>query len=79
MLATIPIGYNRELDDALRDGSLGAQVSYLARVGELRWKQIDAADARATNGWPWPGADAVYGWPWPGANLLAVARWRSAD
>lgn len=79
MLATIPIGYNRELDDALRDGSLGAQVSYLARVGELRWKQIDAADARGTNGWPWPGADAVYGWPWPGANLLAVARWRSAD
>src|SRR5438128_1414911 len=79
MLATIPIGYNRELDDALRDGSLGAQVSYLARVGELRWKQIDVADSHATHGWPWPGAEAVYGWPWPGANLLAVARWRSAD
>ena len=44
MLATIPIGYNRELDDALRDGSLDAHVSYLARLGELRWKQVNARD-----------------------------------
>jgi SAM-dependent methyltransferase len=78
MLATIPIGYNRELDDALREGSLGARVSYLARLGELQWKQINAEDARGVHGWPWPGTDAVYGWPWPGANVLAVARWRAA-
>jgi SAM-dependent methyltransferase len=77
LLATIPIGYNRELDDTLRDGTLGATVSYLARVGELRWKQIDAADTKDVHGWPWPGTDAVYGWPWPGANVLAVARWQT--
>ena len=76
LLATIPIGYNRELDDSLRDGSLQARVSYLARVGNLRWQQVDARDTREIHGWPWPGADAVYGWPWPGANVLAVARWR---
>ena len=78
MLATIPIGYNRELDDALRDGSLGAHVSYLARLGELRWKQVKADDTRDVHGWPWPGTVAVYGWPWPGANVLAVARWKAA-
>jgi hypothetical protein len=75
LVATIPTGYNRDLDDALRDGSLGARVSYLARLGELRWKQVDTSDV---HGWPWPGADAVYGWPWPGANVLAVARWGSS-
>lgn len=78
LLATIPVGYNRELDDALREGGLAAGVSYLARVGELRWTQVGADDTRELHGWPWPGADAVYGWPWPGANVLAVARWRSA-
>jgi hypothetical protein len=78
MLATIPIGYNRDLDDALREGSLGARVSYLARLGELKWKQINAEDMRNVHGWPWPGTDAVYGWPWPGANVLAVARWKAA-
>ena len=78
LLATIPIGYNRELDDSLRDGSLQARVSYLARVGNLRWQRVDARDTREIHGWPWPGADAVYGWPWPGANVLAVARWPSS-
>ncbi len=78
MLATIPVGYNRDLDDALRDRSGDARVSYLARVGELRWTQVGADDTRDVHGWPWPGADAVYGWPWPGANVLAIARWRSA-
>jgi len=77
MLATIPIGYNRDLDDALRDGSLDARVSYVARVGELRWKQVGARETREIHGWAWAGADAVYGWPWPGANVLAVARWDS--
>ena len=77
MLATIPVGYNRDLDDALRDGSLDASASYLARLGELRWKQINAADTTDVHGWPWPGTEAVYGWPWPGANVLAVARWQS--
>jgi hypothetical protein len=75
LLATIPVGYNRELDDALRGGD--ARVSYLARVGNVRWKEVDAHETRNLHGWPWPGADAVYGWPWPGANVLAVARCRS--
>ena len=77
MLATIPLGYNRDLDDALRDGSLGARVTYLGRKSELRWEQIEPAEAKA-HGWPWPGGGAVYGWPWPGANVLAVATWRAA-
>jgi hypothetical protein len=79
MLATIPVGYNRDLDDALRDGVLDAQVSYLARIGDLRWVQVGAGETRELHGWPWPGADAVYGWPWPGANVLAIARWRTGD
>jgi len=74
MLATIPIGYNRDLDDALRDGSLDARVSHLARTGRLRWEQLDAETSRAIYGLPWPGAGVAYGWPWPGANVLAVAR-----
>ena len=77
LLATIPVGYNRELDDALRDGSLGARVSYLARVGELRWKQVGARRHARAPRVAVAGTDAVYGWPWPGANVLAVARWRS--
>ncbi len=79
LLATIPIGYNRELDDALRGGDAGVQVSYLARVGDLRWVQIRSDETRRLHGWPWPGADAVYGWPWPGANVLAIARWSARD
>ena len=71
MLATIPLGYNRDLDDALRDGSVGAHLAYLARRSELRWEQVEAADP----GWPWASGAAVYGWPWPGANVLAIATW----
>jgi hypothetical protein len=72
MLATIPLGYNRDLDDALRDGSLGGRIAYLARRSELRWEQVEAAGA----GWPWASGAAVYGWPWPGANVLTIATWR---
>ena len=77
LLATIPVGYNRELDDALRGGGLGAELSYLARVGDLRWVQVGLDATRELHGWPWPGADAVYGWPRPGANVLAIVRWRT--
>jgi hypothetical protein len=75
MIATIPVGYNRDLDDALRDGSLGAHVAYLGRTSEWRWRQMEAAESRARHGWPWPGTGVAYGWPWPGANVLAIARW----
>jgi hypothetical protein len=77
MIATIPVGYNRDLDDALRDGSLDARVTYLGRVTGLRWEQIEATDTRELYGWPWPGTGVAYGWPWPGANVLAIARWSS--
>ena len=73
MLATIPLGYNRDLDDALRDGGLGARVAYLARKSELRWEQVETAESS----WPWASGALVYGWPWPGANVLALARWES--
>ena len=46
LLATIPVGYNRVLDDALREGSLAGAVTYLARLGELRWKQVERDDMR---------------------------------
>jgi SAM-dependent methyltransferase len=77
LLATIPVGYNRDLDDALRNGTLEARVAYLGRAGALRWKEVGAGETQAIHGWPWGGANAVYGWPWPGANVLALARWRS--
>jgi SAM-dependent methyltransferase len=67
MLATIPIGYNRDLDDALMGGALGATVSYLRRVKWLKWEQVQPAQAKV-----------MYGWPWPGANVVAIARWKTS-
>ena len=69
MLATIPIGHNRVLDDALMSGELGGTVSYLRRMKWLKWEQVEAEHAKV-----------MYGWPWPGANAVAIARWKvSAD
>jgi len=65
MLATIPIGHNRVLDDALMSGELGGTVSYLRRIKWLKWEQVDPEDAKV-----------MYGWPWPGANAVAIARWK---
>ena len=64
MLATIPIGHNRQLDDALMGGALGGTISYLRRVKWLKWEQVEAGQAKL-----------MYGWPWPGANAVAIARW----
>jgi hypothetical protein len=66
MLATIPVGYNRDLDDALTGGALGGAVSYLMRLKWLKWEQVEPERARV-----------VYGWPWPGANAVAIARWKA--
>jgi len=65
MLATIPIGHNRDLDDALMGGALGSTVSYLRRVKWLKWEQVEPDQAKV-----------MYGWPWPGANVVAIARWK---
>lgn len=66
MLATIPIGHNRVLDDALMSGELGGTVSYLRRVTWLKWEQVELEHAKL-----------MYGWPWPGANAVAIARWKA--
>jgi SAM-dependent methyltransferase len=66
MLATIPIGYNRDLDDALMGEALGGTVSFLKRVKWLKWEQVEAERAKS-----------IYGWPWPGANAVAIARWKN--
>jgi hypothetical protein len=67
MLATIPIGHNRDLDDALIGGALGGSVSYLKRVKWLKWEQVEPDQAKV-----------MYGWPWPGANVVAIARWKTS-
>jgi SAM-dependent methyltransferase len=66
MLATIPIGHNRALDDDLMGGALGGTVSYLRRVKWLKWEQVERERA-----------NVMYGWPWPGANVVAIARWKN--
>jgi SAM-dependent methyltransferase len=67
MLATIPMGHNRDLDDALMGGALGGSVSYLRRVKWLKWEQVEPDQAKA-----------MYGWPWPGANVVAIAAWKTS-
>jgi len=64
MLATIPIGHNRALDDELMGGALGGTVSYLKRIKSVKWEQVEREEARV-----------MYGWPWPGGNAVAIARW----
>jgi SAM-dependent methyltransferase len=66
MLATMPIGHNRDLDDALMGGALGGTVSYLRRIKWLKWEQVEPERAKV-----------MYGWPWPGANAVAIARWKT--
>jgi SAM-dependent methyltransferase len=66
MLATVPLGYNRDLDDALTGGALSAEVSYLMRRSKPQsWQQDSREEARRLS----------YGWPWGGANAVAVATW----
>jgi hypothetical protein len=67
MLATIPIGHNRDLDDALMSGAFGGTVSYLRRAKWLKWEQVEPERAKV-----------MYGWPWPGANVVAITRWRAS-
>ena len=65
MLASIPLGYNRDLDDAL--GDLDCDLSYLVRETPRRWRQAARDEAMGR----------FYGWPWAGASAVAIARWGS--
>jgi hypothetical protein len=71
MLATWPLNYNRDLDDALRAGELGQSgASYLRRVsGSNLWMQATIEDA----------SKCMYGFPWAGATALALVRFGSAS
>jgi SAM-dependent methyltransferase len=64
LLATNPIGYNRDFDDYVF--ASGADVECLRRVGPRTWKQVGTDEARVP-----------YGWPYPAANAVAIARWPS--
>jgi SAM-dependent methyltransferase len=69
MLATVPLGYNRDLDDALTGGALSAKVSYLMRRAKPAcWEQDSREEARRL----------TYGWPWGGASAIAVAWWEGS-
>ncbi len=69
MLATVPLGYNRDLDEALTGGALNAEVSYLSRrVQPQSWHQDSREEARML----------PYGWPWGGASAIAVAWWNAS-
>jgi hypothetical protein len=66
MLITVPVGYNRFLDDAIVDGRVRPNRSaWLVRSGARHWREGSAPEALAT----------VYGWPQAGANAVAFLWW----
>jgi SAM-dependent methyltransferase len=66
MLITIPVGYNRFLDDAVVERTLApSRAAWLVRTGVRRWREGTAAEA----------LDTVYGWPHAGANAVAFLWW----
>lgn len=70
LLVTWPLGYNRDLDDALRDRELGEDnAGYLRRVTTSNlWVEASAEEAFAC----W------YGYPWACASAITVVSWRAA-
>jgi SAM-dependent methyltransferase len=64
LLVTLPLGYNRDVDLALRAGEFGFdRTGYLMRTGRFnRWSEVSAEQVRR----------ARYGLPYPAANMLAV-------
>jgi hypothetical protein len=64
LLATVPLGYNPSLDEALAAGSLPFdERRYLRRISRAnRWVEVGPADV----------AEARYAAPYPWANALAV-------
>ena len=69
LVFTVPLGYNRDLDERLTAGRLGlTRVTCLERVGDLEWRQI-----------PWESRTrTLYGSPFPFANTLAVCTYEAA-
>jgi SAM-dependent methyltransferase len=63
-IVTVPLGYNSQLDQLLRDGALPFDSEHwLLRVARDEWREV----ARGSFDWP------RYGSPYPGANGLLVA------
>ena len=64
LLVTMPLGYNRDLDLAVRADTFGFdRMSFLKRVSKLNhWRQVEYADVRK----------ARYGMPYPAANAIVV-------
>jgi SAM-dependent methyltransferase len=64
LLVTVPLGYNRHVDLALRADAFGFdRTGYLMRVSPLnRWAEVGADQVRR----------ARYGLPYPAANVIAV-------
>jgi len=64
LCATVPLGYNQQLDRRVRADALGFdRTSYLKRTSQLnRWQQVGVDEVRK----------ARYGVPFPAANVIAV-------
>jgi SAM-dependent methyltransferase len=64
LVATLPLGYNPNLDAQLALGALAFnRCHYLKRLGMIRWSQADWAAV----------AGAGYGERWPGSRGLVIA------
>jgi SAM-dependent methyltransferase len=64
LLATMPLGYNRDLDALLISGALPfSRCCYLLRTGMSRWREAEWAEVEGT----------VYADRWPGASAVIIA------
>jgi hypothetical protein len=67
LLATLPLGYNSNLDGLLAEGALPfTRISYLRRRSTFSWQEA---------GWD-EVAGCRYGHPWPAASGLAIGEVR---
>jgi SAM-dependent methyltransferase len=67
LLFTVPLGYNRVLDEAIACGIPGVDTFFLLRLDrENRWAEADWATVAGT----------AYGHPFPAANALVVGEAR---
>lgn len=70
MLVTVPIGYNPQLDDLLKENRLPAKDEcYLKKHGSLDWRECTKQEALACR----------YKEPFPYANAIAVVRFQRAE
>jgi hypothetical protein len=73
MFATWALDYNRDLDDALLDSSLGASsIGYLVRrTPSNKWTESSSSEAQGRG----YGETIGFGWPYRAGNALVVAEW----